>query len=108
MMVAAVPAATVATTFRMANCTAVARGAHVYGGRMVETFLMAAEVVMLFPRMMDFKRGRIAAPTPGVRRISTNWIVGVAVIVPGAAVASTIEAAADSACANDHKGQRWN
>jgi hypothetical protein len=88
-----------------------------YRGRMndrraIEVFVVAADVVMFFPRMMNFESGRITSFTPGVRRVSIGWIIRIAVIVSrraiAAAVSTTIKASAENAGADGHQDERLN
>jgi hypothetical protein len=78
---------------------------------MIEIFMMAAEVVVPFPAMMDVETGGVAT-AHAIRGVSVHRIVRISVAAEGraAAVATTITAAvkasAESACAKDENNDR--
>jgi len=74
------------TGFRMAD------GRRPWGRCVIEVFLMAAEVVMLFVGVMIVKIRVIAAVPPGIRCVSIDRIARVAVVI--SAAIATIEASA--------------
>jgi hypothetical protein len=74
---------------------------------MVVAFLMAAEVVMFFPRVVVVKLGAIAATAPGIRRVAINRIIRITVAVSWRAPTSAI-ASAENAGAYDQYDERLN
>jgi hypothetical protein len=71
-----------------------------------EAFMMATEVVMIFPAVMDVEARRIAAATaPAVRRVSVGRIARVPVAAPTAAAVKT---SAERAGAYDQDDERLN
>ena len=101
-MAATMSAALVSATTHMAKACGSSDGG------VIVAFVMAAEVVMFFPGMMVAKIRRIAPVAPGIRRISVSWITGIAVAISWTAIASAIEASAESACTNGQYDERLN
>jgi hypothetical protein len=96
---AAVSTTVSAATTVEASSTAVLKAAPMGNRGMIEVVVMAAKVVMLFPRVTVGKVRRIAAASVTVRRVSIRGIVGIAIAAPTAAAvaAAAIEASAESA-----------
>ena len=105
-MAAAVPAATAME----AAAGAMDRASAVEATRtMVEVVVMATEVVMLFPAVMDVEARRITAPSPSVRRVPIRGIVGIAIAAPtAAAVTAAVKASAESADTQAKEDKNWN
>jgi hypothetical protein len=77
--------------------------------RVKEALMMATEIMMFFPSVMDLEAGRIATPAPTIRRVSINGIVGIAVAAPGGAFAiAFLEAPAEHAGAEAENDERLN
>src|SRR5579863_2165917 len=76
MMAAIVPTATRMAT-GMATGFRVTHGCRPWGRRVIEVFLMAAEVMMLFVGVMVVKIGVIAGIAPGIWGVPIDRIAGV-------------------------------
>lgn len=106
---AAVSAATMPAAGAMHRASAVETTTRASNRRMVEVVVMATEVVVIFPAVMDLKARRIDATVVSVRGIPVNRIVGVAIAAPTAAAAvASVKASAEGTDTQADEDENWN